>query len=93
MKYYKIIQNDIFIGVGNSSDFIRYQQRNHYYVTADETNGEFIVCNGRIYRSSWMSPVSNESTVQFEEASVIEISEEEYNSYAEMIENNEVIEL
>lgn len=91
MKYYKIIKDNNFIGVACSTDFVRYQKRNHCLVSAEETNGEFIECNGQLYRSTWMSPVPNEFVRSFEQAIIIEIDEEEYNIYYQAIEHNEEI--
>lgn len=91
MKYYKLIKNHTFIGVSTSMNFIRYQKRNHLYVSANETTGEFIECNGCLYHSSWMPPVPNEAKHPFEQAVIIEITEEEYNIYYKAQEKNEEI--
>lgn len=91
MKYYKIIQDNNFIGVACSNDFKRYQLRHNCYVSATEAYGEFIGYNGKLYRSTWMPPVPNESSASYEQAIIIEITEEEYNIYYEAIENNEEI--
>lgn len=91
MKYYKIIQDNNFIGVACSTDFVRYQKRNHCLVSATEMNGEFVECNGQLYRSTWMPPVPNEFIRSFEQAIIIEINEEEYNIYHQAIERNEKI--
>lgn len=91
MKYYKIIQNNNFIGVACSNDFKRYQLRHNCYVSTTETYGEFISYNGKLYRSTWMPPVPNESSASYEQAIIIEITEEEYNIYYQAIENNEEI--
>ena len=91
MKYYKIIQNNNFIGVICSTNFIQYQKRNHFYMISDESHGEFVECNGKLYRSGWMPPVPNEATQPYEQAVIVEITEEEYNTYQQAIENNEEI--
>ena len=91
MKYYKLIQGSIFIGISTSDNFVKYQPKNHLYVTADETTAEFIECKGSLYRSSWMPPVPSESTRPFEQVIVLEITQEEYNTYKEAEENNEEI--
>ena len=91
MKYYKIIHDNTFIGVACSSDFVKYQTRNHFYMRTDETDGEFIKYNGLLYRSAWMPPVPNEANKPFEQVTVLEITEEEYNTFASMIERDEEI--
>ena len=91
MKYYKIIKDNNFIGVCSSTDFIKYQTRNHCYISCDELHGEYAECKGKLYRDTWMPPVSNESNKLFEQALILEITEEEYNTYIEAIQHNEEI--
>ena len=91
MKYYKIIKDNSFIGACSSNDFIRYQSKNHCYVSCNERIGEYVDCMGKLYRDTWMPPVSNESIKPFEQALIIEINEQEYNTYMEAIINNEEI--
>lgn len=91
MKYYKIIQDGTFIGVVCSNDFVKYQTRNHFYMRTDETDGEFVKYNGVLYRNSWMPPVPNEAPKPFEQASVIEITQEEYEEFADLIERHEEV--
>lgn len=91
MKYYKIIQDNNFIGVACSINFVRYQTRNHLYVISDETHGEFVECNGKLYRSTWMLPIPNANMHQFEQATILEISEQEYLDIRAAIDTNEEI--
>lgn len=93
MKYYKIIQNNNFIGVVNSSDFIHYQPYDHVFDSGNESNGEFIEYQGKLYRDSWMVPTPNDIDKSFEQAVIIEIDEETYLQFYEAIENNEEIEV
>ena len=93
MKYYKIIQNNNFIGVVNSSDFIHYQPYDHVFDSGNESNGEFIEYQGKLYRDSWMVPTPNDIDKSFEQAVIIEIDEETYLQFQEAIENNEEIEI
>jgi len=59
MKYYKIIQSNNFIGVINSNDFIRYNIYDYVFMGANESNGEFIEYQGKLYRDAWMVPTPN----------------------------------
>lgn len=81
MKYYKIIQDNNFIGVCRSTDFIKYQSRNHLFVQSDEIKGQFVECKGKTYRSNWMSPIPNDNQLLFEEATIIEIDENQYDIF------------
>ena len=91
MKYYKIIKDNNFIGIASSTNIVRYQQRNHCFVSATEADGEFIECNGQLYHSGWLRPVPNNFPYPFEQVIIVEITEEEYNIYYSAIEHNEEI--
>ena len=91
MKYYKIIKDNNIIGVVNSTNFIRYKIRNHSYASADETTGMFVDYLGKFYRSTWMYPIPNEASIQLEQALIIEITQEEYDTLHEAIDNEEEI--
>ena len=67
MKYYKIIKDNNFIGIASSTNIVRYQQRNHCFVSATEADGEFIECNGQLYHSGWLRPVPNNFPYLFEQ--------------------------
>jgi hypothetical protein len=59
--------------------------RNHCYISCDELHGEYVECKGKLYRDAWMPPVPNESNKPFEQALILEITEEEYNTYIDAI--------
>lgn len=85
MKYYKILNDNTFIGVINSYNFIRYQSLTNSFICANEKNGQFVEYNGVLYRSTWMAPLNNEITNEYEVVNIIEISEEVYNTFKEAI--------
>lgn len=93
MKYYKIIQDDTFIGVVTSNNFIRYQKKHNVFVGTNEHRGEYIEYNSVLYKASWMrpSPYDTEED-KYEVAEIFEVTEEFYNQYKIAIENNETIE-
>lgn len=89
MKYYKILNNDEFIGIVTSNNFIKYSPIARCFLRSNEQEGEYINLDGKLYRAMWMAPI-----IQIEEyisAIVIEITEEEYEIYAAAINNNETI--
>ena len=90
MKYYKILNNEL-IGVVSSKNFIKYSPIANYFLRSDEQNGEYINLDGTLYRATWMAPIVKQEP--YISAIVVEISEEEYNTYANAIINNETIEI
>lgn len=90
MKYYKIIRDNEFIGAVNSQDFVRYQVKHHFYERVNENYGEFAEYKGVFYRSTWMQPL-REDAPEYIEASVIEITENEYKAYMAAIAANQPI--
>ena len=87
MKYYKILNNSEFIGVASSNNFIKYSPIAKCFLRSDEQKGEYINLDSILYRSMWMSPI-----VKFEpyvEATIIEITEEEYEIFINAIDANE----
>ena len=87
MKYYKIMQDNEFIGAVCSNDFVRYQQKHQCYIGTNEEYGEFVSYNGILYHSTWMKPIKTQD-ILYEEASLIAITEEQYNIFMEAIQTN-----
>jgi hypothetical protein len=54
MKYFKMIADNTIVGAISSNNFIRYQALNDIFLTCDETKGEYISYQGKLYRSPWM---------------------------------------
>ena len=89
MKYYKLVKDNTIIGAITSNNFIRYSFVSEQFVNTDEEMGEYISYKGNIYRSTWMKPIVH--SIDYISVLVLEISEEEYNTYDHAIEQNEVI--
>lgn len=90
INYYKVIKELVFIGVGTSYDFRRYQEKHRILLVTDENHAEYIQIEDSLYKADWMLPnVTN--NVPYLSANVISITKEEYDSLAEAIENNEEI--
>lgn len=90
MKYYKMLKDNAFVGAVSSKNFIRYNPVVDCLILSNEQDGEFISYQGSLYRTSWMRPVQV-STLSYIEVLLIEITEEEYNTYVEAIAKNEEI--
>ena len=85
MKYYKIIQDNTFIGVVTSDNFVRYQPKTNMIIGSNERRGEFVEYKNTIYRATWMAP-STLNTEGYELAEVIEVTKEFYDEYKDIIE-------
>ena len=90
MKYFKIFKEDEFIGIARSDSFLTYQEQNNLLVITNEEIGQFVEYQGKLYRDTWMQPLPTR-TYSYITALVYHISEEEYNTLAESIRNNEEI--
>lgn len=88
MKFYKIIVDNTFIGAVHSGLFVVQGKTRMFY--SDETRGQYISYEGILYHDYWMQPVNDAK--EFVQAKIIEITENEYNTYMQAIKNNEPIE-
>jgi len=93
MRYYKIIKdNDTFITVITEKDFRKYQKANNILLVCDSKNAEYVRFGNILYRDkSWMPPVVKNDKYKYEEADIINITEEEYNALLSAIKRNEEI--
>lgn len=89
MKYYKIIRNNEIIGAVNSHDFFKYQSKNDCFERVNETKGEYVDYKGVFYRDTWLKPTTID--LEFTEASILEINEDDYYSFLAAIATNETI--
>lgn len=89
MKYYKLVLDNEIIGAITSNNFIRYSKVAQQFANCDETRGEYVDYNGKIYRSTWMRPIIEH--LDYISVIIIEITEEEYNAFAQAIESNEKV--
>lgn len=89
MRYFKIIVNNVIIGVITSNDFMRYLPITDCFIRANEQSGEYATYKGKFYRSGWMVPIQQQA--DYIEAEIINITEEEYNIYQEAFTVHETI--
>lgn len=92
MKYYKLINESVFVGIASSDDFRKFQLKHRLLLRSNEEHGSYVCYNNQYYRDRWMVPVNN-NFIKYTEVDVIEIDEEEYTALASAIENNEEIEV
>ena len=89
MKFFKIIKDKEFIGVGTTRDMRRFQKKHNVLLVCDENEAQYIQCNEVLYHASWMEAVDGEVVI----SDVIRIEEDEYNCLVSAIESNEEIKI
>jgi hypothetical protein len=89
MKFFKIIKDKEFIGVGTTRDMRRFQKKHNVLLVCDENEAQYIQCNEVLYHATWMEAVHDDSMI----ADVIRIEEDEYNCLLSAIESNDEIKL
>ena len=90
MKYYKIIKNKEFIGVGTTLNLRRFQNKHQIILICDETQVQYIQLDDVLYRANWMWPETTD-TIRYEVADVIRIEKDEYDLLCKAVETNEKI--
>lgn len=92
MRYYKLINNNEFVGIGTSLDMRRFQRKHGIFLVCDESEAQYMQCNGAIYRATWMLPADSNA----KEVPVIQITEipqEEYEALYNAIKANQQIDI
>ena len=92
VKYFKIIFNDEFIGVGTSLNFRKIQKKHGILLACDESEAQYIECNSMLYRAEWMVTDTNQ-VIGNQFAQVIEIDKDEYDALYNAVESGEEIEI
>jgi hypothetical protein len=87
MKYFKIIKDNEFIGIGTTRDMRKFQKKHNVLLVCDENEAQYIQCGENLYHAPWMEAVDGDSVI----ADVIRIEEYEYNCLLSAIESNEEI--
>ena len=90
MKYYKVIKNKEFIGVGTTLNLRRFQKKHGIILICDETQVQYICIDCVLYHANWMWPETTDS-VKYEIADVIRIEKDEYDLLLNAVEANEEI--
>jgi hypothetical protein len=92
MRYYKLINNNEFVGIGTSLDMRRFQKKHGIFLVCDESEAQYMQCNGAIYRATWMLPVDSNAK-EFPVLQITEIPQEEYEALYNAIRSNKQIEI
>ena len=77
MNYYKLLNGADIFAVGTSNDLRTFQKKHTVIMACDESCAQYIQIKDRFYRDTWMLPPTTD-TVQYEDVTIVEITEEEY---------------
>lgn len=78
-EWFKVIQNGAFIGAVTDQSFARYSATSGVVHICNAIEGQYLFLNDKFYRDDWMLPVDPKSYVDYEMATVVSISEKEYD--------------
>lgn len=87
MKFFKIIKDKEFIGVGTTRDMRKFQKKHNVILVCDENEAQYIQCGEVLYHATWMEAIDGDVVI----ADVVRIEEDEYNCLVSAIESNEEI--
>lgn len=77
MSYYKIICGTELIGVATQIDLRKHQKKHNLFLSCEEQDAQYLELDEVFYRSNWMAPIM-EDCVDYKDANVLEIDQEEY---------------
>lgn len=91
MNYYKILVDNKIVNVSDSSHFRRFQQKHSLLLYSQKDKAQYLQINDILfYHDWWMTPVTTDK-IDYQLASIIEISEEEYNELYEILKEGKEI--
>lgn len=79
LEWFKVIKDGEFIGAVTEQSFARYSPKSGRIHICKAIDGQYIVVDGKYYRDEWMLPLDPNSYAEWEPATVVSISEKEYN--------------
>lgn len=92
MKYYKLLNDGEFIGMGTSYDLRKFQLKHSILLTSDDESAQYIQINDKLYRDDWFSPTITE-LLDYTTVKIIVIEKDEYDTLFEAIETGKEIEI
>lgn len=89
MKYYKLINDNEFIGVCTTFDLRKFQKKHKIFLACNESEAQYIQCGDIMYRAIWMVPetVYQDCAV----VDVIVIDKDEYDVLFKAVKSNKEI--
>lgn len=90
MTYFRVDQDDVFIGIGTTLDLRKYQEKHKILLTSTEDDAEYIQINEILYHDNWLNPIQTDR-FEYQNADVTAIETDVYEALAESIELGEEI--
>lgn len=90
VKYYKIMTDSEFIGVGTTLSLRRFQKKHQILLTCDESQAQYIQYKEKLYHTYWMLPITSDKYA-YEEVTVVKIEKSEYDILLNSIESGDEI--
>lgn len=90
MKYYKVIIDNEFIGVGTTYDLRKFQLKHNILLVADDNTAQYIQIDNKLYRDNWFKSLITDA-LQYKMSTISIIDENEYQQLSETINKNEEI--
>jgi len=91
MTYFKVIQNKKVVTVG--CVFLKWNMKRQKLFICDANEGQFVQSYDElhVYHDSWLKP-SMAHDIEYEEATIVVITEQEYEDLLESLDEGEVVE-
>lgn len=78
-EWFKVIKDGEIVGAITEQSFARYSEKSGRIHICKAIEGQYAILNDRYFHDDWMLPINPESYMDYEEATVISISEKEYD--------------
>ena len=78
-EWFKVIKDGKLLGVVTDQSFARYSDKSGRLHICKAMNGQYLVLNDHFYRDDWMLALSPNANVEFEDATIVSITEKEYD--------------
>ena len=90
IKYYKIVVNSAFVGVGSTHDLRYYQSKHNSILACYENLAEYVQIGNNFYRDKWMALPKNK-TIEYIDATITRINKDEYDALSSAKDVEELI--
>ena len=90
MEYFKILRDNVIIGATSSNQFMKYAAASNCFVRCVKERAQYIAYQNKLYRDSWMAPLSLD--IDYIDAKIVTITKEEYDILiAALITEDEIV--
>lgn len=83
--YFKIIRDDNIVGIASDFNLRKHQPKHNLILFADIETAQYVDVDGRLYRDNWLRKPTSDK-IEFIEAEIVSIEEDEYNALQEAFE-------